>query len=114
METSPKPTNLPYDDFAKLDLRAGTVTKAEAVAKSKKLLRLEVSFGSESRVILAGVAENYSPEMILGNQVLAVLNLAPRTMMGIESHGMLLAGRRENGSLSLALCPGVPDGGDIG
>lgn len=114
MDTEPKPQNLPYDDFAKLDIRVGTVTKAEAIPKSKKLPKLEVSFGSETRTILAGVAESFPPEMILGNQVTAILNLAPRQMMGIESHGMLLAGRSATGKLSLVCCPGVPDGGDVG
>lgn len=105
-----------YEDFAKLDIRVGTVTKAEPVAKSKKLLRLEVFFGAEvgTRIILAGVAESFSPELILGNQVTAVLNLAPRSMMGMESHGMLLAGHKADGKLALACLPGVPDGGDVG
>ncbi len=105
-----------FDDFLKLDIRAGTVTKAEPIAKSKKLLKLEVSFGPEvgTRTILAGVAETFSPELILGNQVIAVLNLAPRQMMGIESHGMLLAGHSATGKLSLVCCPGVHDGGEIG
>jgi len=105
-----------YDDFVKLDIRTGTVTKAELITKSKKLLRLEVFFGEVvgTRVILAGVAESFEPAMILGNQVVAVLNLAPRTMMGMESHGMLLAGHSATGKLSLVCCPGVPDGGDVG
>lgn len=114
MDTAPKPQNLDYNDFAKLDLRVGTVRKAESIPKARKLLRLEVDFGTETRVIVAGIAETYTPELMLGNQVLAVLNLAPRTMMGIESHGMLLAGHKADGKLSIALVPGVPDGGEIG
>ena len=119
INTTEDPTmkdTITFDDFLKLDLRVGTVTKAEPIPKSKKLLRLEVFFGSEvgTRVILAGVAETFSPEMMLGNQVTAVLNLAPRTMMGMESHGMLLAGHSATGKLSLVCCPGVVDGGEVG
>jgi len=105
-----------YDDFLKLDIRTGTVTKADPITKSKRLLRLEVFFGDAvgTRVILAGVAESFDSTMILGNQVVAVLNLVPRTIMGMESHGMLLVGNSATGKLSLVCCPGVPDGGDVG
>ena len=103
-----------FDDFLKLDLRIGTVTKAEAVPKSKKLLKLEVSFGTESRVIMAGIAGSFNPETIPGTQVVAVLNLAPREMMGVTSHGMLLAAHAADGVIVLASCPGAPDGADLG
>jgi methionyl-tRNA synthetase len=112
-----KPENLSYEDFAKLDIRVGTVCRSEAVPKSKKLLKLEVYFGEVigTRVILAGIAESFfEPSSVLGMQITAVLNLAPRTMMGIESHGMLLAGRWPNGRLQLVQCPGAPDGEAIG
>ncbi len=105
-----------YDDFVKLDIRAGNITAAEAIPKSKKLLKLTVSFGPEvgTRTILAGIAETFQPDELINCSVLAVINLAPRMMMGIESHGMLLAGHTANGSLSLARCNGVDDGGEIG
>src|SRR4051812_7141269 len=67
-----------YDDFAKVQLRVATVIKAEAVEKSKKLLRLQVDLGSEQRQILAGIKEHYTPETIVGKQIIVVANLAPR------------------------------------
>ncbi len=105
-----------YDDFAKLDIRVGSITKSEPVPKSKKLLKLEVYFGPEvgHRVILAGIAGSFDATTITGMQVTAVLNLAPRSMMGVESHGMLLAGQWADGRLALVQCNGVPDGGSIG
>lgn len=103
-----------YDDFVKVDLRIGTITKAEAIPKSKKLVKLEVSFGEETRTILAGIAQTFPPETLVGVQVVAVLNLAPREMMGIQSHGMLLAAHGKDGSLHLASCPGAPDGAALG
>lgn len=112
-----KPQNLPYEDFAKLDIRVGMICKSDSIPKSKKLLRLEVFFGPEigHRVILAGIAQSFfDAAALVGQQVVAVVNLAPRTMMGIESHGMLLAGRWADGRLSLVSCPGVEDGGVIG
>jgi len=109
-------STISYEDFDKLDIRVGTVTKAEAVPKSKKLLKLEINFGAEVgvRTILAGVAETFTPELMLGNQVMAVVNMAPRAMMGMESHGMIMAGHMASGKLALACCPGVEDGGDVG
>lgn len=115
-EATSKPDNLSYMDFVKFDLRVGTVVAAEAVPKSKKLLKLSVSFGPDvgTRTILAGIAEGYSPETINGLQVVAVLNLAPRTMMGLESHGMLLAGRSATGQIILVNPNGIAEGGEIG
>jgi len=82
--------SITYDDFAKLDLRVGLVTTCEPVKKSKKLLRCEVDLGFETRQILAGVALQFKPEDLIGRKVVVVANLAPRTMMGLESHGMML------------------------
>lgn len=109
-----------YDDFVKVDIRVGTITSAELVPKSKKLVKLEVSFGTETRTILAGIASmipfllDSKVENFAGRQVVAVLNLAPREMMGIQSHGMLLAAHGADGNLSLASCPGAPDGAALG
>jgi methionyl-tRNA synthetase len=88
-----------YDDFAKLDLRAGTVTVAEPVKGSKKLLRLEIDLGFETRQILAGAAQHYSAEEMLGKKVVIVANLAPRKMMGLESQGMVLMAEDREGKL---------------
>lgn len=79
-----------YDDFAKLDLRVGTITTAEKVEKADKLLKLEVDLGTEKRIIVSGIALHFKPEDIVGKQVIVVANLAPRKMRGIESNGMIL------------------------
>lgn len=109
-----------YDDFVKVDLRVGTIVKAEAVPKAKKLVKLEVSFGTETRTIVAGIASmipfllDGKVENFAGRQVVAVLNLPPREMMGIQSNGMLLAAHDADGKLALASCPGAPDGAQLG
>ncbi|MBL7810474.1 MAG: methionine--tRNA ligase, partial [Saprospiraceae bacterium] len=89
-----------FDDFAKLDLRTGTILTAEKMEKSKKLLKLSVDLGFEIRTILSGIAEHFSPEEVIGQQVVIVANLAPRVMMGIESQGMILMADAPNGKLS--------------
>jgi methionyl-tRNA synthetase len=79
------------DDFAKVDLRVAEVVAAEAVPKSKKLLKLRVSLGSEERTVLAGIAEHYAPADLVGKKVIVVANLEPAKLMGVESNGMVLA-----------------------
>lgn len=88
------------EDFAKVELKTGTVLKAERVEKSKKLLRLEVDTG-EPRQIVAGIAAFYSPEELVGKTVVVVANLAPAKLMGVESQGMLLAASDGSGKLSV-------------
>jgi methionyl-tRNA synthetase len=88
-----------YDDFAKMDIRTGTILHAEKMEKSKKLLRLQVDLGFEQRTILSGIAEHFSPEAVIGRQVLVLANLAPRKMMGIESQGMILMAEDATGKL---------------
>ena len=90
-----------YDDFAKLELKAGTVTACEKVAKADKLLKLEVDLGTEKRTIVSGIAQHYTPEEMVGKQVIVVTNLAPRKMKGIESQGMILTAEDSNGKLQL-------------
>jgi len=90
-----------YDDFAKLELKAGTVTACEKVEKADKLLKLEVDLGTEKRTIVSGIALHYRPEAIIGKQVIVVTNLAPRKMKGIESQGMILTAEDSNGNLQL-------------
>ena len=115
MDKLAKPQNLPYEDFAKLDIRAGTIIASEVVPKSKKLVKLEVSFGSlGTRTILAGIGASYNAETLTGMRIVAVLNLAKRTMMGIDSHGMLLAGCSEDGAVSIINPNTIVDGGEIG
>jgi methionyl-tRNA synthetase len=90
------------DDFAKVDLRVGLVKTAERVPKSDKLLRLEIDIGSEVRQVLAGIAEAYAPETLVGRKVVIVANLAPRKMRGLESNGMIVAASLEGGKPVLA------------
>jgi methionyl-tRNA synthetase len=95
---APKAT-IEYDDFAKLDLKVGTITAAEKVAKADKLLKLQVDLGYETRTIVSGIALHFKPEEIIGKQVVVVANLAPRKMRGIESNGMILMADDSNGKL---------------
>jgi len=94
----PKAT-ITFDDFAKIDLRVGTILSAEKVAKADKLLKLEVDMGTEKRTIISGIAMHFSPEEIVGKQVTVVANLAPRKMKGIESQGMILMAENAAGKL---------------
>ena len=87
-----------YDDFAKLDLKVGTIIAAEKVPKADKLLKLEVDLGFEKRTIVSGIALHFEPTAIIGKQVVVVANLAPRKMRGIESNGMILMAE-DNGKL---------------
>jgi methionyl-tRNA synthetase len=90
------------DDFSKIELRVGLVKIAERVPKSDKLLRLEVDIGSEVRQVLAGIAEAYAPETLVGRKVVIVANLAPRKLRGLESNGMIVAASLEGGRPVLA------------
>ncbi len=88
-----------YDDFAKLDLKVGTIITAEKVEKADKLLKLEVDLGFEKRTIVSGIALHFEPSTIVGKQVVIVANLAPRKMRGIESNGMILMAEDADGKL---------------
>jgi len=90
------------DDFARIDLRVGLVKVAERVPKSDKLLRMEVDLGTEVRQIVAGIAEAYAPETLIGRKVVIVANLAPRKLRGLESNGMIVAASLEGGKPVLA------------
>ncbi len=90
------------DDFAKVELRVALVKVAERVPKADKLLRLEVDLGTETRQILAGIAESYEPESLVGRKVVIVANLAPRKLRGLESNGMIVAASPEGGKAVLA------------
>jgi methionyl-tRNA synthetase len=90
------------DDFAKVELRVAQILVAERVPKADKLLRLEVDLGYEKRQILAGIAQFYEPEKLIGRKIIIVANLAPRKMRGLESNGMLLAASLEGGAPVLA------------
>ncbi len=90
-----------YDDFAKLELKTGTVMACEKVEKADKLLKLEVDLGTEKRTIVSGIAMHYKAEEMVGKQVIVVTNLAPRKMKGIESQGMILTAEDKDGKLQL-------------
>jgi methionyl-tRNA synthetase len=93
--SEPSPANaiekITIDDFAKVELRVAQIKVAERVPKADKLLRLEVDLGYETRQILAGIAEAYEPESLIGRKVVIVANLAPRKLRGYESNGMVVA-----------------------
>ncbi|NWF98203.1 MAG: methionine--tRNA ligase subunit beta [Nitrospirae bacterium] len=80
-----------FEDFKKLDIRIGRVISSEKIAGADKLLKLEVDFGAEKRQIVAGIAEVYSPEQIVGKEIPVLTNLEPRKIRGIESQGMIIA-----------------------
>ncbi|MEI6585253.1 MAG: methionine--tRNA ligase [Sediminibacterium sp.] len=96
---APLKPEIVFDDFAKIDLRVGTIVSAEKVEKADKLLKLEVDLGFETRTIVSGIAMHFNPADIVGKQVSVVVNLAPRKMRGIESNGMILMAEDASGKL---------------
>jgi methionyl-tRNA synthetase len=102
VQESPARETITIDDFAKVELRVAQILVAERVPKADKLLRLEVDLGYEKRQILAGIAQYYEPEKLVGRKIVIVANLAPRKMRGLESNGMLLAASLEGGAPVLA------------
>ncbi len=113
-EQSAVKPEISFDDFSKIDLRVGLVTAAERVPKADKLLKLQVDLGFEERTILSGIAEFYTPEMMLGKHVAVIVNLAPRKIRGVESQGMLLmAGDGKNKLVSIIPEQGIEPGSEI-
>ncbi|OYU54078.1 MAG: methionine--tRNA ligase [Chitinophagaceae bacterium BSSC1] len=96
---APVKPEIVFDDFAKIDLRVGTIVSAEKVEKADKLLKLQVDLGFETRTIVSGIALHFDPAAIVGKQVTVVCNLAPRKMRGIESNGMILMAEDASGKL---------------
>jgi len=96
----PQKETIEFDDFTKLDIRIGTILEAEKVAKTKKLLKLKVDVGIDTRTIVSGIAESFSPEDIIGKQVSVLVNLAPRKIRGVESQGMILMTDTPDGKLA--------------
>jgi methionyl-tRNA synthetase len=97
---APQKETIDFDDFTKLDIRIGTILEAEKVAKTKKLLKLKVDVGIDVRTIVSGIAESFSPEEIIGQQVAVLVNLAPRKIRGVESQGMILMADTPDGKLA--------------
>jgi len=96
----PQKETIDFEDFTKLDIRVGTILEAVKVAKTKKLLQLKVDVGIDVRTIVSGIAESFSPEEIIGQQVTVLTNLAPRKIRGVESQGMILMTDTLDGKLA--------------
>ena len=97
---NPMKEEIQFDDFTKIDLRTATILEAEKVEKADKLLKLKVDTGVDVRTVVSGIAESFTPEEVIGKQVMILLNLAPRKIRGIESQGMLLLTTKADGKLS--------------
>jgi len=95
----PQKDTITFDDFIKLDLRVGTIIEAEKMPKAKKLLVLKVDTGLDVRTIVSGIAESFSPEEVIGRKVTVLVNLAPRSLRGVESEGMILMTENADGKL---------------
>ena len=108
----PSSPKIPIEDFVKVDIRIGEVVAAEKVEKSKKLMKMTVWFGEETRTIVGGIAAAYAPDQLVGKKFAFVHNLAPAKLMGIESNGMILAASLPGtGDPSLLqVDPAVPSG----
>lgn len=106
---NPMKEQIQFDDFAKIDLRTATILTAEKVEKADKLLKFTVDTGVDVRTVVSGVAESFSPEELIGKQVMILLNLAPRKIRGIESQGMFLLTTKPDGKLSFV----TPDDSNV-
>lgn len=102
IEYIPAKPEITFDDFAKIDFRTGVILTAEKVQGADKLLKLEIDLGYEKRTVVSGIAEYFSPENIIGQEVIVVANLAPRKLRGIESKGMILMAKDPDGRLHFA------------
>ena len=112
---APQKELIQYDDFAKMDIRVGTILEAEKMPKANKLLVLKVDTGLDIRTIVSGIAEHFSPEEVIGKRVTVLVNLAPRALRGVESQGMILMTNLPNGKL-VFMNPdvdGVANGEDV-
>ncbi|MBO73167.1 MAG: methionine--tRNA ligase [Flavobacteriales bacterium] len=103
----PQKETTTFDEFQKMDIRVGTIVEAHKIKKAKKLLKLKVDTGIDQRTVVSGIAQFFEPEDIVGKQVSILINLAPRTMLGIESEGMILMAENNQGELQF-VSPGSP------
>jgi methionyl-tRNA synthetase len=111
---APAKANIEYEDFAKLDIRTGTIVAAEKVAKTKKLMKLTINTGIDLRTVVSGIAEQYEPEQIIGQRVSILVNLAPKNLKGIESQGMILMAENHEGKLVFVVpADDIADGAEI-
>ncbi|WP_426477920.1 methionine--tRNA ligase [Chryseobacterium sp. CBSDS_008] len=109
LNANPMKEEITFDDFTKIDLRTATILEAEKVEKADKLLKLTVDTGVDVRTVVSGIAESFTPEEVIGKQVMILLNLAPRKIRGIESQGMLLLTTKPDGKLSFV----TPDDSNV-
>lgn len=100
-KVTPQKENISFDDFGKMDIRVVTIKAAEKMAKTKKLLKLTIDTGIDTRTIVSGIAEYYKPEELVGRQVLVLINLEPRELKGVLSQGMILMGQDATGKMVL-------------
>ncbi|HRM13817.1 MAG TPA: methionine--tRNA ligase subunit beta, partial [Flavobacterium sp.] len=98
-KAEPQKETASFEDFAKIDLRIGTIIEAEKMPKANKLLVLKVDTGIDVRTIVSGIAEHFTPEEVIGKRVTVLVNLAPRALRGVESEGMLLLTNNAEGKL---------------
>ena len=105
----PQKETINFEDFSKLDIRIGTIIEAEKIPKTKKLLKLTVDVGIDTRTIVSGIAESFDPKKIIGQKVTVLVNLAPRKLRGVESQGMILMSDTVDGKLSFI----EPDGDTV-
>ena len=101
VKAEPQKAECSFDDFQKMDIRVSTILEAEKLPKTKKLLKLTIDTGIDKRTIVSGIAEHFSPEELIGQQVLVLVNLAPRDFKGITSRGMILMAEDATGALRL-------------
>lgn len=107
------PDQCTIEDFGKLDLRVGTIQKAEKMPNADKLLKIAVKVGDEVRTIVSGIAPYYKEEELTGKNVIVIANLKPAKLRGVESRGMLLAASDGQGNLKLAEVPGIASGSKV-
>ncbi|PSR06169.1 MAG: methionine--tRNA ligase subunit beta, partial [Bacteroidetes bacterium SW_10_40_5] len=99
-EQQPIKEEVNFDDFTKLDIRTGKIMDAEKIPKANKLLKVKVDIGVEKRIVVAGIAQQYEPQDIIGQRVSILANLAPKKLKGVESHGMMLMAEDKEGNLT--------------
>ncbi|MCP4884615.1 MAG: methionine--tRNA ligase [Flavobacteriales bacterium] len=110
VKIEPQKETINFEDFTKLDIRIGTILEAKKIPKTKKLLKLKVDVGIDTRTIVSGIAESFDPKDIIGQKVSVLVNLAPRKLRGVESQGMILMSDTADGKLSFI----EPDGDTVG
>jgi methionyl-tRNA synthetase len=112
-KVEPQKDTITFEDFTKLDIRVGTILEAEKMPKTKKLLKLKVDTGIDTRTIVSGIAESFTAEEVIGKRVTVLVNLAPRALRGVESQGMILMTETPEGKL-VFVNPDTPKGAVIG